>query len=208
MIIEKIGQYFRAFLDGGEVVTAKCSDFSDEKAFSDSLQQTGIKSITATKTFPIEEIKIVKSESGRTTLSGYANTKGKPDSYGDIPTNYQGNPVYVLDRFTKNPVMLMDHRNSLSAIMGRFLTLTEDARGLFFEAELMTNDEAKCDDIQHAISAYENGFARALSIGGRWTYADPNNPTHMTGAYIVEISGVAVPADEDALCNQGLKPKK
>lgn len=209
MKIEKIGSYFRAFFDDGTAKTFVASDYSDDiEVLRSHIDQKNCKSFDGVKTFAIADVKISKSETGRTILSGYANTKGSPDSYGDIPTNYNGMPIYKLDRFKKNPVMLADHCNSVARIMGRFITIYEDERGLYFESELMTLDEAKCDEVKHAISAYENGFAKALSIGGRWSYGDSKNPTHLTEALISEISGVAVPADENALCNQVAKPKK
>jgi phage head maturation protease len=209
MKIEQIGAYFRAFFDDGTALTVAGKDYgNDIEAFRKHLEIKQVKSFDGVKTFEIEGVKIAKSESGRTVLSGYANTKGKPDSYGDIPTNYNGQPIYQMTRFKKNPVMLVDHSNSVSKIMGRFTQVFEDERGLYFESELMKQEEAMCDVVKHAISAYENGFARALSIGGRWVYGDSKNPNHLTEALIVEISGVAIPADEDALCNPGLKPKQ
>lgn len=150
------------------------------------------------KTFEIQDLE-TKSLDGAVYISGYANTKGKADSYGDVPTNFEGKPVYDLSRFNKNPVMFVDHCTSVSSIMGVFTQLVEDAAGLRFVARLMPIDQAYTDEVQHAISAYANGYARALSIGGKWIYADPQNPSHLTTAIIYEISGVGIGADDDAL---------
>lgn len=158
------------------------------------------------KTFSIDNFKSTE-DSGKFYLSGYANTKNKPDSYGDVPTNFNGQPIYDLSRILKNPVMLADHRNSVENIMGNFVELKEDSVGLYFKALLVPIDAAYSDVVKHAVSMFRNGFARALSIGGRWFFDDPKNPTHLTRAYLMEISGVAIPADEDALCNNTIKPK-
>ena len=61
--------------------------------------------------------KITTKEDGTTYLQGYANTKGVPDSYGDIPMSLNGAPVYDLDtRFKDNPIILLNHDYDTSAI--------------------------------------------------------------------------------------------
>lgn len=148
------------------------------------------------KTFECQDLKFNDDE---LVFEGYANTKNQPDAYGDIPTNYKGEAVYDLSRFSKNPVMFVDHHNSLSMVMGKFTLIQEDERGLFVRLKLMPQEEAHTPEVKHAISAFKTGFGRALSIGGRWHFEDKENPTHLTKAYIHEISGVGVGADEDAL---------
>lgn len=150
------------------------------------------------KTFSVEDVKVVE-EKGKTYVSGYANTKNKPDSYGDIPTNFNGQPVYDLSRFKKNPVMFMNHDTLTHCAIGTFVELVEDEIGLFFKALLMPIDECYYDKVKQTISAFKLGVLRALSIGGRWYFDDPKNPSHLTRAYIYEISVVGVGADEDAL---------
>jgi len=152
------------------------------------------------KTFEISDFKVVEEDSGKIYITGYANTKNKPDSYGDIPTNFNGQPVYDLSRFLKNPVFLIDHYASVGNIAGNFVELVEDDVGLRFKLLLMPIEKCFTDSVKHAVSAFKEGFARALSIGGKWFYDDPQNPSHLTRAYIYEISGVAIPADQDALC--------
>lgn len=137
-------------------------------------------------------------------IAGYANTKGKADAYGDIPTNFNGNPVYDLERFKQNPVLLINHDNSVDSIAGRFVEIDEDEVGLKFKALLMSNPQT--DKVKHAIEAYKQGFGVALSIGGKWIFEDQENPTHLTKALIHEISLVAVGADGNAL-TEGDRPK-
>jgi len=150
------------------------------------------------KTFDIEDLKIeIKKEDGKEKIyiSGYANTKNKPDAYGDIPI---GDNVYDLKRFKANPVLLVDHNNSAGMIAGRFVMTKEDEKGLAFKARLMDLEDIHNDIVKHAVSAFIKGFGRALSIGGRWLY-DKKHPKHLTKAIIHEISLVGVGADGNAL---------
>ena len=51
-------------------------------------------------------------------MEGYANTKGNKDRYGDIPTAYKRDFVYDLTEYQKNPVLLINHYNSVEYIAG------------------------------------------------------------------------------------------
>jgi hypothetical protein len=151
------------------------------------------------KTFELTDLDVKDSGDGFYVGEGYANTKNHPDAYGDVPTNYKGKSVYDLSRMKSNPVMLLDHEVSASMIMGKFIELKEDDNGLYFKSIFRPLDQVYNDNVKDAISAYINGFASALSIGGRWHFEDDKNPTHLTKAEIHEISGVAVGADPMAL---------
>ena len=63
-------------------------------------------------------------------------------------------------------------------------------------------------DVAHAIEAYKEGFARGISIGGLWYFDDPENPKHLTRAYIHEISLVGVGADSRALVEKQIEPSE
>lgn len=160
------------------------------------------------KSFNIKDLVVDVQESG-TYITGYANTKNNKDAYGDIPTNYNGKPVYDLSRYELNPVLLADHENELSNIFGVGIFgpggIREDEVGLFVKFRLMDNPES--DTAKHAVKAFRDGYARAFSIGGQWYHEDPKNPDHLTRAFIHEISGVAVPADEYSLSHTEM-PKK
>lgn len=154
--------------------------------------------------FEICDCKVTQDENGKFYLSGYANTKNKPDSYGDIPTNFNGQPVYDLSRFNKNPGMFMNHNTNVECTMGIFTELKEDEIGLWFKCLLQNLDDCFYPKLKQAVRNYMTGFSRALSIGGFWYYDDPKNKSHLTRAYIYEISGVGVGADEDALCHSNM----
>lgn len=143
----------------------------------------------------IQDLKIAK-EKGKVFLRGYANTKGKADLYGDIPTAFNRDFVYDLTNFRENPVMLINHTNKVENIAGSFTKLEEDDIGLFFESEF-SNSELPL--IKHARQVYSEGHAKALSIAGKFLFEDNDNPKHLTLAKIYEISLVPVPADPNSL---------
>lgn len=151
--------------------------------------------ITKTKNFGASETKIV-SEGKATYITGYANTKGHPDSYGDIPS---GDQVYDLTRILKNPVAIADHVNSVGHIVGSFVELKEDQTGLFFKLRLMENPQTEI--AKHAVEAYKAGYGVALSIGGDWYYGaeNPDGTRLLTKAVLHHIALVAIGADENAL---------
>lgn len=149
------------------------------------------------KTFEFTDMKLESNDSGDTFISGYVNTKNTADSYGDIPTNYQGKPVYDLSKYVKNPVLLLDHVNSGANVVGRAVEFYEDEIGLFVKFLLMKNPVN--EDVAHAINAVKEGLLKGFSIGGRWAFEDQQNPAHLTRALISEISVVAIGADSNSL---------
>jgi HK97 family phage prohead protease len=140
----------------------------------------------------------VKEVGGDVIIRGYANTKGNKDSYGDIPTVMPQlrNFVYDLDRFKKNPVMLIDHYNSISHVAGSFVEHEEDDKGLRVAGKFSNSDYPL---IKHARTVYKEKHAKAFSIGGWFAYEDKDHPEHLTYVKLMEISLVGIGADEFAL---------
>ena len=157
----------------------------------------GTKEVPAVKEFEITDCK-VKKEDGLVVMRGYANTKNKADRYGDVPIVLEGvrNYVYELSEFLKNPVMLLDHNNSVSSICGSFTEMIEDEIGLRFTAVF---SNSTLPEIEHARTVYLEGHGKALSIAGIWHFEDKENPTNLTYAEIFHISPVGVGADPNAL---------
>lgn len=163
------------------------------------MDRYGLKKISDTefegkRVFSCEEFKSEVTESGDIYISGYVNTKGKPDSYGDIP---MGDKVYDLSRYSINPVLLIDHENEVGAVLGKAVEIREDKKGLWVKFLLMKNPQS--EDVVHAKEALKEGILIAFSIGGRWSFEDKNNPAYLTTATIHEISVVAVGADPRAV---------
>lgn len=156
------------------------------------------------KLFDIDNIKSTEDE-GAHYITGIANNKGVADAYGDIP---EGDNVYELKRYKKNPVVLVDHVNSVANIAGRMVKIKETDKGLEFKLRLMDNPQT--DIAKHAVEAFKSGFGTALSIGGIWEYGEVNEKKgtrKLTKATIHEISLVGIGADALALTDVP-KPKK
>jgi len=151
-----------------------------------------------TKLFEVTERKVTE-EDGKIYLTGYANTKGHSDSHGDIPTNFNDQPVYILDFMLKNPVCFVDHWASASNIAGNFVELKEDEKGLWFKLLFRDLPDIYNNEVKDAVSAWQKGFGRALSIGGNWLFEDAENPNNLTKAVLREISLVGIGSDHDAL---------
>lgn len=148
------------------------------------------------KVYDIEEFKSTE-DGGAFYVTGIANNKGVADAYGDIP---EGDSVYDLSRYKKNPVVLVDHVNSVANIAGRMVKLKETDKGLEFKMRLMDNPQT--DIAKHAVEAFKSGFGAALSIGGIWEYGDVNEKKgtrKLTKAILHEISLVGIGADSHAL---------
>lgn len=174
--------------------TAK-GDAAMDKRDIERFKTLGIKA----KEIPIVDLKVTEDANGKFYLTGYANTKDIPDSYGDIPHSLDGKPVYILDRMKSNPACFVDHYSSASNIAGNFVALKEDDKGLFFKLLLRSLEKIFNPLTKDAVSSYMESFGHALSIGGQWFFEDPDNPNHLTKAVIYEISLVGVGADRNAL---------
>lgn len=151
----------------------------------------------ALKILPLTQ-SCIKQQGNLTFIEGYANTKNKPDRYGDIPCVYRQkrNYVYELTEFKKNPVLLIDHVNRIDHLAGSVTEIYEDAQGLYFKALFSASAHPT---VAHARQIYTEGHAKGISIAGRFHYEDSSNPQNLTLAEIFEISLVAVPADPDSL---------
>ncbi len=158
------------------------------------------------KILPITDSKITQ-ENGAMYLEGYANTKNQADRYGDVPAVYKAKRdfVYDLSEYLKNPVLLIDHVNSIDHVAGSMSEIREDERGLYFKAKFSSSAYPV---VEHARKIYTEGHAKGISIAGRFHYENADAPSQLTLAEIYEISLVAVPADPDALAEAVSKAAK
>ncbi|MDD6152788.1 MAG: HK97 family phage prohead protease [Elusimicrobia bacterium] len=156
------------------------------------------KTFKGSKDFAITDFKSAE-ENGVVRISGYANNKHIADRYGDIPTEYNRPYVYDLEEFKRNPVLLMDHCSSVRNLVGSVTNIYEDERGLYFEAELSQSD---LPEVKHARQLIREGHLKTVSIGGMWSFENPDNTNQLTLAKIFEISLVPVPADTYAVFAQ------
>ncbi len=160
-------------------------------------RSSGTRAKPAVKIVPIYRQRIYE-EGDHVVIEGYANTKNRPDRYGDVPAVYPALRSYVYDcsEFLKNPVLLIDHVNSVDHVAGSVTELKEDETGLFFRAVFSASGYPV---VAHARQVYQEGHARGISMAGQFHFENVQDPSQLTLAEIYEISLVAVPADPNAL---------
>lgn len=163
-----------------------------------------IKQYKGNKEFEITEFKAVE-ENGKVIISGYANTKGVADRYGDIPTPFNRTYVYELEDYRRNPIILLNHDADIKNMAGKCIEIREDEKGLFFKAEMTSS---KLPIMEHTRTVIKEKILRTVSIGGMWLFEDLANPNHLTLAKIFEISLVAIPADPFATFEEDSQTKK
>lgn len=118
---------------------------------------------------------------------------------------------WKLDQFQRNGVVLVDHRNEVEAIVGRGKVWIDPARGaLMLEVEWAETDRA-----QTVRQLYEEGFARAVSVGFlplkyEFLRDEQNRMTgiHFIEQELIEVSLVSVPANSEALMVCSLESRR
>jgi HK97 family phage prohead protease len=150
--------------------------------------------ITETKSF-----ESIKDENGivldykDVTFKGYASTNEsitKGDRIGDYLK--RGAFKKTINNFMQNPVMLIDHQNSVREIAGTYTKIYEDKNGLMVEGKISNSPELK--NIRFLIA---EGHLKTLSIGGMFLYGEDGKSIDEVNLY--EISLVAIPMNPDAL---------
>lgn len=124
-------------------------------------------------------------------FSGYASTFNNVDSYGD--TIYSGAYKKTIDSRQRPIQMLFNHQQG---VIGKWLVMKEDEKGLYVEGEL-TPGHSKAIDVYASMM---HGAVSGLSIGYRPTIATPNDKggNDLYEIDLVEISVVESPADINA----------
>lgn len=123
-------------------------------------------------------------------FDAYLSTFGNIDRDGDIVK--QGAFTETIKQFQKNPVMLIDHKNSISSIAGSFTSISEDQNGLRVKGKI-----SNAPDMQSLRIKMSEGHIKALSMGGRFQWDEDG--VHISKVALHEGSLVAVPANPEAL---------
>lgn len=128
-------------------------------------------------------------------LSGYLSTfreTTESDRQGDYVE--KGAFRETIASFMRNPVLLANHHNNVGALVGSFVKLEEDDRGLRFEAVLSNSG----DDFTRGTRAkVAEGHLRTVSMGGRFHYKDDGRGIFKVDLY--EGSLTPIPANPDAV---------
>lgn len=98
-------------------------------------------------------------------ISGYLSTWGNMDRDGE--TVNRGAFRDTIADFMKNPVMLCDHRNSVSFQCGSFQTVREDDKGLWVEG-MVTNSP----EMRHTRFLVAEKHLKTMSMGGLFYYSE------------------------------------
>ena len=99
----------------------------------------------------------------------------------------------TISKFSENPVMLMDHDNSVHSIAGSFSRIAKNEKGLSVIGEVSNSPELR--KVRFLIA---EGHLKAFSIGGMFRF-DNEQKNLIAEIDLFEISLVAVPANPDAL---------
>ena len=125
-------------------------------------------------------------------FKGYASTNEdvtKGDRIGDYLR--RGAFRKTIKEFKKNPVMLIDHENSVKNIAGSYANMREDEKGLFVEGRI-----SNAPDLATVRTLIAEGHLKTLSIGGMFYYEDDGKGINQVD--LMEVSLVAIPMNPDA----------
>lgn len=140
------------------------------------------------KLLQIEQIDVKFTSENEGVFSGYASVFGGVDAYGD--TIVKGAYANTLQN-RKRPVQM--RWNHYGDVIGKWLSITEDEKGLFVEGSLTPNHSLA----QDVYASLKHGSIGGLSIGYRVTKG-VDNTTGGLDLYeidLIEISVVESPAD-------------
>ena len=154
---------------------------------NETLSQEGMKGVA------------IKDQSNRVVdyadvmIAGYGSTFAHvtaKDRDGD--TVMPGAFTETIREFKRNPVMLIDHKNSVENIAGSYTEVVQDDVGLRVIGKVSNAPELRT--IRFLIM---EGHLKTLSMGGVFLYG-PDGHT-IEKVYLFEISLVAIPANPDAI---------
>lgn len=140
----------------------------------------------------------IKDASGKVTDYANVRIKGYLSTFeGMTEMDRQGDTVMpgafrdTIPKFMQNPVLLMDHRNSVNNIAGKFTAMKEDRNGLAFEAQI--SNAPGLSDLRFKVA---EGMLVTTSMGGLFHFAEGGRKIFRVDLW--EGSLVAIPANPDA----------
>lgn len=128
------------------------------------------------------------------TIKGYLSTwqhVTPSDRDGDYVV--RGAFLDTIPRFMQNPVLLVNHRNTVDSIAGKFTAVREDDTGLYVEAQITDSPAEWAKDVRWKVA---NGELRTLSMGGYFYRGEDERAIVKVSLY--EGSLTPVPSNPDA----------
>ena len=129
------------------------------------------------------------------TIKGYLSTfRHVTESDRDGDYVERGAFTETIPNFMKNPVLLVNHQNSVKTLGGRFTPVKEDEKGLYVEALLSNSPSEDMRDVRFKVA---EGSLRTLSMGGVFHYKEDGRGIFRVMLW--EGSLTPVPANPDAV---------
>jgi HK97 family phage prohead protease len=128
------------------------------------------------------------------SIKGYLSTfqdTTKSDRDGDyvMPGAFKE----TIPLFLKNPMLLVNHRNTVDSIAGKFTTVREDQKGLYVEAKITDSPAEWAKDVRWKVA---NEELKTLSMGGIFYYAEDRHGIFKVSLW--EGSLTPIPSNPDA----------
>lgn len=141
-----------------------------------------------TKNLALSDAEIKIADNGVMKFSGYASVFGGCDAYGD--TIQKGAYAETIKNRARPIRMRWNH---YGPVIGKWLTIMEDSKGLMVEGEL-TPGHSKSEDVYASL---KHGAVDGMSIGYRVKAYEQTDPDHrlLKQIDLIEISVVEEPAD-------------
>ncbi|MEL7489081.1 MAG: HK97 family phage prohead protease [Pseudomonadota bacterium] len=128
---------------------------------------------------------MIKKNAYTAPIEGYASIFNAPDQNGDIIAP----GAFAASLQQASPVRML-YQHAVEAPIGRWLTLREDARGLFVKGEIILSS----DKAREVYALLEGGAIDGLSIGFQTVKAKKTNGGRLiTKAALWEVSIVTFP---------------
>lgn len=129
------------------------------------------------------------------TLKGYLST-----FKGTTPSDREGDYVMpgafaeTIPNFMKNPVLLVNHRNTVADLAGMFTVVKEDSKGLYVEAKITNSPAEWAKDVRFKVA---EGSLKTMSMGGIFYYLEDQHGIFKVSLW--EGSLTPIPANPDAI---------
>ncbi len=138
------------------------------------------------KTLHLDAVSL-KFDEGNRKFSGYASVFGGVDSYGDsiVPGAYK-------NTLTDRPRPIRMRWNHFGPVIGKWLDIREDEKGLYVEGELTPGHSVA----ENVYASLKHGAVDGMSIGYHVkAYEQRDEVRYLKEIELVEVSVVEEPAD-------------
>ena len=144
--------------------------------------------------FKIESLSTDKENDLSFFIEGIAAKKEIENLNGH---KFSGDNVFDLTTYLKNPILIVDHIEETSRVIGRVVNISEDNDVLRFRAKIRDIETVHSSYLKDAIQSIKDGYLTGVSIGGFINRSEIKNNV-VSRIELHEISVVVSPADTSA----------